>query len=339
MSYQANFIGWQNLTLEDLVVAYRKAKADCFFENTFPTAIKFAEYEQDLLANLNALLSSLQGNNGFSENAVYLGEFRLLPKKLSFEIKPNAGKGHVHFSNPQKAFEHLTKNNNLIPEFRIVGDFPVNSHIISALWINMVGHKFDACLNDSCYGARLKRIRDDETLDKDAPKPFHISAIGSFPHYIYPYQKWRNDGLNAIRGELEKERNVIAVSLDLKSYYHFIDPMALSLLGLHAEIGITLTEHERSFTMELAKFLDEWSRKANTFAQKTIQDKTDVSGGLVIGLTASRIVSNVLLHRWDKLIKGKALSLPPSKTELPAASCHFLIRSKYEHYIKMVPPY
>jgi len=26
MSYQAKFTGWQNLTLEDLVVAYRKAK-------------------------------------------------------------------------------------------------------------------------------------------------------------------------------------------------------------------------------------------------------------------------------------------------------------------------
>jgi len=25
MSYQAKFTGWQNLTLEDLVVAYRKA--------------------------------------------------------------------------------------------------------------------------------------------------------------------------------------------------------------------------------------------------------------------------------------------------------------------------
>lgn len=36
MSYKATFTGWQNLTLEDLVVAYRKAKADCFFENTFP---------------------------------------------------------------------------------------------------------------------------------------------------------------------------------------------------------------------------------------------------------------------------------------------------------------
>mgnify|MGYP003575046436 CR=1 FL=1 len=47
MSYQARFEGWDSLTAEDLLVAYRKAKADCFFENTFPSAIKFAEYEQD----------------------------------------------------------------------------------------------------------------------------------------------------------------------------------------------------------------------------------------------------------------------------------------------------
>lgn len=47
MSYQANFIGWQNLTLEDLMMAYRKAKANCCSENTFPIAIQFAEYEQN----------------------------------------------------------------------------------------------------------------------------------------------------------------------------------------------------------------------------------------------------------------------------------------------------
>ena len=82
MGYQANFTGWQQITLEDLVVAYRKAKADCFFENTFPTAIKFAEYEQDLLGNLKTLLSSLQGNQGFADNVDYLGDIRLLPKKL-----------------------------------------------------------------------------------------------------------------------------------------------------------------------------------------------------------------------------------------------------------------
>lgn len=305
MTYKAIFTGWNNLTLEDLVVAYRKAKADCFFENTFPTAIKFAEYEQDLLDNLKALLGSLQTNNGFAENADYLGEFRLLPKKLSFKPKADAGNGHVHFSNPQRAFKHLTNNNDLLPEFRIVGDFPVESHIISALWINMVGCKFDACLDDSCYGSRLKRIRNDELLDKHAPKPFHISSIGSFTPYFQPYQKWRNDGLKAIRGELEKERNVVAVSLDLKSYYHFIDPMALASEALHQELGLTLTIAEQAFTQELAGFLSKWAEQANSFAQKTIQGKANVAGGLVIGLTASRIVSNVLLHRWDCLVKQK----------------------------------
>ena len=29
MAYQAFFTGWDALTIEDLLVAYRKAKADC----------------------------------------------------------------------------------------------------------------------------------------------------------------------------------------------------------------------------------------------------------------------------------------------------------------------
>ncbi|GAB6139983.1 hypothetical protein JCM14076_07120 [Methylosoma difficile] len=74
MRYQAKFTGWQNLSLEDLVVTYRKAKADSFFENTFPTAIKLAEYEQNWLVNLKALLANLQSDNGFAENTDYLGE-------------------------------------------------------------------------------------------------------------------------------------------------------------------------------------------------------------------------------------------------------------------------
>ena len=60
MSYKAEFTGWGNLQFKDLLVAYRKAKADCFFENTFPTAVKFAEYEQNLLPNLRKLLEPIQ---------------------------------------------------------------------------------------------------------------------------------------------------------------------------------------------------------------------------------------------------------------------------------------
>ena len=88
VSSQVEFTGWQNIGLEDLVVAYRKAKADCFFENTFPTAIKFAEYEQDLLANLKTLLANLQADKGFSDNDDYLGETRHIHEKA---VVVNAG--------------------------------------------------------------------------------------------------------------------------------------------------------------------------------------------------------------------------------------------------------
>jgi len=310
MGYVAEFTGWDELNLSDMLVAYRKAKADLFFENIFPTAVKFAEYEQDLLSNLSALLKKIKADQGFSENSALLGDCRLVPKKLAKKPKTKARKGHAHFSDPDRAFSEIREHNHLTPAFRIVGDFPVDTHVISALWINMVGHKFDACLDNTAYGSRLRRIRNDEYLGRDAEKPFHITAIGSFEPYFQPYQQWRNDGLKAIRGELEKERNVIAVSLDLRSYYHQLDPTAIASRRFQEELGLkgdkALTEPERTFTRELTRFLGDWSDKASGFAKKVYAgSECEVKGGLVISLVASRIVANVLLQKWDRLIREK----------------------------------
>lgn len=305
MSYKAIFLGWENLQLEDLLVAYRKAKADCFFENTFPTAVKFAEYEQNLLLNLKKLLKDLKKDNGFFKDEKWLGKYRVVPKKLIINKKTDfAGFGHVHFSDPRKNLDKLFDENEINPSFRIIGDFPVETHIISALWINMIGEQFDERLTDSCYGARLKRIGNDEEFSLNTRKLFHLSAVGSFSPYFQPYQKWRNDGLNAIRDELEKDRSVIAVSLDLKSYYHYIDPKIIVSEKLHKTFDITLSEHELLFTKQLAIFLEKWAEEAVIFSKK-VSVKCQISGGLAIGLTSSRIISNMILHRWDKLIKEK----------------------------------
>lgn len=306
MGYYAKFNGWGSIKIEDLLVAYRKAKADCFFENTFPTAIKFAEYEQDLLANLNTLLIRLKSKSGFEGDEALLGDFRLLPKKLSTDRKTGSTEnGHVHFSKPDRAVENLFRNYDITPEFRIVGDFPVDTHIISALWINLIGHLFDAKFDDSCYGARLKRVRNDELFTEDDEKPFHISSIGSFTPYFQPYQNWRSDGLKAIRDELEKDRDVVAVSLDLKSYYHFIDPMAISGKSLLEVLDLNLTDEEKAFTEQLARFLSAWAEGAAKFGQSVGGKNAKISGGLVIGLTCSRVISNALLHKWDKLVLEK----------------------------------
>ncbi|HED4051479.1 TPA: hypothetical protein R4258_003806 [Citrobacter freundii] len=306
MTYKAVFNGWDELTIEDLLVAYRKAKADCFFEDTFPTATNFARYEQNLVENLANLLKSIRDNNGFENNSDLIGNFRLLPKKLSTKKKEGTPEnGHVHFSNPVRSAKELFKYYDLIPEFRVVGDFPVNSHIISALWINMVGHKFDEKLDGCCYGARLKRIGGDELLLDKADRSFHISSIGSFTPYFQPYKEWRGDGLKAMRDKLEKDHDIIAASLDLKGYYHFIDPLALISQDLHSTLGVSLTDDDIEFTTQLANFLKNWSDGATEFSEKIANKKYTVMGGLVIGLTASRIISNLLLHCWDRLIIEK----------------------------------
>jgi hypothetical protein len=312
MSYQAQFKGWKKLALEDLLVAYRKAKADQFFENSYPTALNFAKYEQNLLENLNRLLEELQSDNGFKDNARLLGYCRLLPKNIGIDPKPGQLNGHAHFSDQNRGFEAILQFNTIKPEFRVVGDFPVDTHVLSALWINMVGHKFDACLDESCYGARLRRVRNDEVIDKLAPRPFHITAIGSFAPYYQPYQKWRSDGLQAIRDELERGKKVVAASLDLRSYYHLLDPESISQDGFLDDLDLLeegdagVNESEREFTLQMSRFLGRWSRRAKKFADDLQScSPVSVNGGLVIGLTASRVISNVILHKWDSLIREK----------------------------------
>ena len=43
------------ITIADLYLAYKKAKAEAFFDNMHPTALAYADYEQSLHYNLGKL--------------------------------------------------------------------------------------------------------------------------------------------------------------------------------------------------------------------------------------------------------------------------------------------
>ena len=65
------------------MVAHRKAKANCFFEKIFLTALKFAKIAQRLLRNKGNLRENLQANSGFECKDSLNGKFRFLPKDLT----------------------------------------------------------------------------------------------------------------------------------------------------------------------------------------------------------------------------------------------------------------
>lgn len=158
---QPTIESWSDLSLTDLFYAFRKAKADCYFERSLFVAREFVEYESTLPTRLSGLLERLQAGQIVDVLAANLGELRPVAKKLSAKPKTNKTipNGHGFFSNPVRAFQHLRDTHDLTPEFRLVGDFPVEMHVLSALWINLVGHKFDAALTKSAYGSRLRRYR------------------------------------------------------------------------------------------------------------------------------------------------------------------------------------
>jgi hypothetical protein len=295
---------WQDITLTELFYAFRKAKADCFFERSIYIAREFTEYENNLINNLGMLLEKLRAGDIDSLLKQNLGKLQTVAKKLTLEPKKTdveSYKGHAFFSEPSRAFEYLCATHAIIPEFRIVGKFPINMHVLSALWINLVGHKFDGILSKSAYGSRLRRYRPDPGSPKDTLGAYHLEAIGSFQPYFNPYRQWRNNGLQAIRSELKAEHAVIAVSMDLTSYYHNIDPAFMADPDFIKEYGVCITDWELEFTASFVAALGEWSKMS---AKKMRNLGAEIQiGGLPIGLSISRIISNVLLGGLDRDIE------------------------------------
>ena len=300
---------WADISLTELFYAYRKAKSDCYFENSLFIAREFVEYESALTEHLHDLLGRLHDGKISEVLMENLGEPVLVAKKLAFESKeqkktPN---GHGFFSTQERAFQHLYNTYNLIPEFRLVGDFPVHMHVLSALWINLVGHKYDAALTKSAYGSRLRRYRPEPGSPEGTLGNYHTEAIGSFQPYFSPYRQWREGGLKAIREELKAERSVIALTMDLTSYYHRIDPSFIKNEKFLQYSGITLTPWEQEFTSAFADALAAWSHMAqgqlDDLGCDSNQPTDSLIGGLPIGLSISRVVSNALLVGLDREIE------------------------------------
>jgi hypothetical protein len=115
---------WEDLELEDLLYAYRKAKADCFFERTFCIAEQFVAYESNLHQRLSELLGHLHAGEAAQRLMTNLGTPALVAKKLQTTTRAGTSKGHGFFSDQKQAFDFLLSGNVVTPEFRVVGDFP-----------------------------------------------------------------------------------------------------------------------------------------------------------------------------------------------------------------------
>ncbi len=329
------FSGWNKLELTDVVFAYRKAKADVFYERSIPgMTLRFIKFERNLLDNLNRLLEVLKrtdARRGSSKNdegktrkewfetgsltdhgeadwgddpSNLFGEPIVIPKKTKTKLTKKAAKrkmtAQFAASDPDQIARHVLDTFELEPAFRLTSAFPVETHVISALWVNMIGHKLDAKLGRSAYGTRVRRLRGEEELPA-GDRPYHITAPGIFAPYWNYYRRWRDEGLKAIRRLLNENRNVAAFNLDIRSYYHNIDPnFLIDDEFIEKHFGIVFSEEEKEFNKAIASFFHNWAAGMRTYL-----GLKDIPIGIPIGIAAARLLANVLLAPWDRHVEDR----------------------------------
>ncbi len=291
---------WNDINLQDLFGAFRKAKADCFFERSIYSAEQFSAYEQDLFLNLDGLLSEIHEGRVAEVFAGSQGKPRIFAKCLGAEPRKKSSP-QCFFSESARAFERLLDTHDLTPEFRLVGDFGVAMHVLSGLWINLIGHKFDRCLRGHAFGSRVRRYGRTGLRDRPAGD-YQYDAVGSFEPYFQPYRAWRDRGIAAIRSALDENEAVVALTLDFSSYYHNVDPSFIADPAFLTTIDLQLNSWEIEFTQALVTALKAWGADASTFIAQGARRSKSQLGGLPIGLAAVRIITNVLLYEFDERI-------------------------------------
>jgi len=283
-----------SVTLEDLGIAYRKAKVDLYYSSN-ASLPAIAEYESTIGDNLRALHERLNGDDeDWVKANTFIGGWTLAPKSIEKPHGEGAGNSLI-FSSPTDEWKHLCKKaeneksaQKPIAEFRLMADASLDFHVLSALWMLKVGHQYDAKLTDSAYGNRLRRNKD---------KGINSLSLGSFSPYLKPFRTWRDNGINTMRAALASEKKVVALTADVSAFYHELNPDFMLDVRFNNLLELTLSPSEQNLHRLFITALQAWAQN------------TPLKKGLPVGLPASAVVANLALIELDRLVEQQVAPL------------------------------
>lgn len=299
--------------IEELYLAYRKAKVDTFYERELCISFEFVEFEEKLQQNLETIRGMLETAQWINDPKI-LGGLSFIPKSLDFDKTKKETKAEQGFdcktiqTVPSRSWIERLKTERRkdrlpVATFRPIAKPSVAWLVISALWIMKAGHKLDACLGDCARGSRLRTHKDGK---------FNNSAHGSFAPYAPAYGAWREDGLRTVRHELDEGRGCIGITADLRSFYHSVDPGFLNdsrFIGLIRKIEVEWDDAHPDEPMDVMGPLD-WrftAQMAASYKAWAQLNKELLPGkkaiGLPIGPGAARVIANLTMIGFDRFIE------------------------------------
>lgn len=279
--------------LEDLILAWRKAKVDLYY-STNPPLLAMADYEENLLDNLERLRERINGKDqDWITHSDFLGSWTLAPKGISFAKPPKISESNdettlIFASDDDEWLSRTNNGERPTAQFRLMADCSIDFHVFSALWIMKVGHMFDKPLSKNVYGSRLRRTQDND---------FNEMALGSFKPYLKPFRDWRDGAIDAMRNALSEDKDVIALTADVSSFYHNLNPAFMLDEGCHQKANIELDDDTTQLNTLFITALQAWAAA------------TPLKKGLPVGLPASAVIANAALVELDQFIERQVVPL------------------------------
>jgi hypothetical protein len=273
-------------TLSDLGTAFRKAKVDLYYSTT-PSLFAIADYEENLEDNLQRLQKKINGRSTvWVKDPDFLGTWTLAPKAIKCPEEKDAGLIHA---SPEEEWTCITKTEDKpTAEFRLMAKCSMDFHVLSALWMLKVGHLFDEQLSSNIYGSRLRRTIDNEV---------NGLSLGSFKPYLKPFRDWRDGAIKTMRTALDEKKKVLALTADVSSFYHRLDPGFMLSEDFHELAGVELDQAQIKLNKLFINALIAWAKE------------TPLKTGLPVGLPASAVVANAALIRLDQFIEQQVVPL------------------------------
>lgn len=273
---------------KDLYQAYRKVKFELFNDKNSVTTLKLFEYEKKLNININSLFEKIK-NGSLKNKKFQCKSYYEMPKSYT-NTKGEDKK--VHFFSSSLSHHNSYQPTDIKLKFRKVIDAEIDFHIISALWVYKIGQYIDEKFDNNIYGSRLTRIKPINTSSCEidlSNQKYNIESPKIFESYNHKYQAWRDNSFKAIR-ELHKTSSVVAITMDITSFYHSIELIEFTKDSFYKQFKLeTLFENEnlKKFHIDFIELLYDWN--------KTI----DGENGVPIGLSASSILANAIMKDFD----------------------------------------
>lgn len=293
--------------------AYRKLKNYFYFDNTSLFIRKqIAEFEHDFYgekdvpgvkkimeSKLNGVLKVINDNDDeLLDKYLKKIDFKYYTKNVEANKNPD----------DSLIINRPLSDDIIVNHLNLIIDAPIEIHILSVLWLMVVGVHFRKSIKKNNYAYQFM-LNDDD--DNDSNNNEHGNLQLYRPYYI-GYQKWRDTALSTALRILDEKKDATILSLDIKRFYYSVRVNLFDLLSTIKKddrIDVDLDNFTiKRLTNIVHKINRIYTEKILDYVDKDIRKDglDDVNVTLLpVGLLSSGFIANLVLCKFDNEVVKK----------------------------------